>query len=91
MPQKDGALAGLLCCEMVARRGKSPGEQFEVLSNQVGSCYPRRENFRLTPEVKEKFTGRLRSDPQEFCGRGVSEAVGKNGLKLGSGEIERGG
>jgi phosphoglucomutase len=24
--------------------------------NQVGSYYPQRENFRLTPEVKEKFT-----------------------------------
>src|SRR6266851_6387673 len=27
LPEKDGVLAGLLCCEMVARRGKSLGEQ----------------------------------------------------------------
>jgi phosphoglucomutase len=82
VPEKDGLLAGLLCCEMVARRGKPLGEQLKALCNQVGSYYPQRENFRLTPEVKEKFTEKLRFDPQEFCGRGVSEVVRKDGLKL---------
>ena len=82
VPEKDGVLAGLLCCEMVAKRGKSLGEQLKALCNQVGSYYPRRENFRLTPEVKEKFTGKLGSDPREFCGRGVSEVVRTDGLKL---------
>jgi phosphoglucomutase len=82
VPEKDGVLAGLLCCEMVARRGQSLGEQLKALCNQVGSYYPKRENFRLTPEVKEKFTGKLRSDPREFCGRQVSEVVRTDGLKL---------
>jgi phosphoglucomutase len=82
VPEKDGVLAGLLCCEMVARRGKSLGEQLNALRNQVGSYYPRRENFRLTPEVQEKFTKKLRFDPQEFCGHGVSEVVRTDGLKL---------
>ena len=36
----------------------------------------------MTPEVKEKFTGKLRSDPREFCGREVSEVVRTDGLKL---------
>jgi hypothetical protein len=49
--------------------------------NQVGSYYPERENFRLTPEVKEKFTEKLRSDPHEFMGQ-VIEVVGTDGLKL---------
>jgi phosphoglucomutase len=82
VPEKDGVLAGLLCCEMVAKRGKSLGEQLKALCNQVGSYYPRRENFRLTPEVKEKFTEKLRLDPQEFCGHKVSEVVRTDGLKL---------
>jgi phosphoglucomutase len=82
VPEKDGVLAGLLCCEMVAKRGKSLGEQLKALCNQVGSYHPRRENFRLTPEVKAKFTEKLRSDPREFCGRGVSEVVRTDGLKL---------
>ena len=82
VPEKDGLLAGLLCCEMVARRGKPLGEQLKALCNQVGSYYPRRENFRLTPEVQQKFTEKLRSDPREFSGRKVSEAVRTDGLKL---------
>jgi phosphoglucomutase len=82
VPEKDGVLAGLLCCEAVAKRGKSLGEQLREISNQVGSFYPQRQNFRLTPEVKTKFTEKLRSDPREFCGHQVSEVVRKDGLKL---------
>jgi phosphoglucomutase len=82
VPEKDGVLAGLLCCEAVARRGKSLGEQLKAVCNQVGSYYPQRENFRLTPEVKAKFTEKLRSDPRDFCGRTVSQVVRIDGLKL---------
>lgn len=82
VPEKDGLLAGLLCCEMMAKRGKPLGQQLKELCNQVGSFYPQRENFRLTPEVKDKFTGKLRSDPREFCGHTVSEVVRTDGLKL---------
>jgi phosphoglucomutase len=82
VPEKDGVLAGLLCCEAVARRGKSLGDQLKTISNQVGSFFPQRENFRLTPEVKTKFTEKLKSDPREFCGHTVSEVVRKDGLKL---------
>ncbi len=82
VPEKDGVLAGLLCCESIAKRGKSLGEQLKALSNQVGSYYPMRENFRLTPEVKEKFTEKLRFDPREFMGHPVSQVVRTDGLKL---------
>ena len=82
VPEKDGVLAGLLCCEAVARRGKPLGEQLNELCNQVGSYYPERQNFRLTPEVKAKFTEKLRSDPREFCGHPVGKVVRTDGLKL---------
>jgi phosphomannomutase len=82
VPEKDGVLAGLLCCEMVAKRGQSLGEQLKALSGEVGSYFPQRENFRLTPEVQAKFTGKLKSDPGEFCGRKVGEVVRTDGLKL---------
>ena len=52
------------------------------MCNQVGSYYPKRENFRLTREVKEKLTEKLRSDPREFSGYKVSEAVRTDGLRL---------
>ena len=82
VPEKDGVLAGLICCEMVARRGKSLGKQLQELFAKVGSFYPQRDNFRLTPEVKEKFTKKLQSEPREFFGRKVEEVVRKDGLKL---------
>src|SRR5437764_9003159 len=59
VPEKDGVIAGLLCCEMVARRGKPLRDQLYALFAKVGSFYPLRENFRLTPEVKEKFTRKM--------------------------------
>ena len=82
VPEKDGVLAGLLCSEMVARRGASLGKQLRDLFAKVGSFYPLRENFRLTAEVKQKFTEKLRQDPSEFCGIKVAQAVRIDGLKL---------
>jgi alpha-D-glucose phosphate-specific phosphoglucomutase len=82
VPEKDGVLAGLLCAEMVARRGRPLGKQLEDLFAKVGSFYPLRENFRLTSEVKQKFTEKLRSDPAEFCGSKVAQVVRTDGLKL---------
>jgi phosphoglucomutase len=82
VPEKDGIIAGLLCCEAVAVRGKSLGEQLRELFGKVGSFYPRRENFRLTPEVKAQFTKKLKSEPRDFSGRKVAEVVRTDGLKL---------
>ena len=82
VPEKDGVLAGLLCCEMVARRGASLGKQLAAIFAKVGSFYPLRENFRLTEEVKRKFTEKLRADPAEFSGSKVASVVRTDGLKL---------
>jgi phosphoglucomutase len=82
VPEKDGILAGLLCCECVARRGKSLQHQIQDIFGKVGSFYPQRENFRLTPEVKEKFTNKLKSDPEEFSGNKVKQVVRTDGMKL---------
>lgn len=82
VPEKDGILAGLLCCEMVARRGQPLGEQLKGLFNKVGPFYPKRENFRLTAEGKEKFTKKVAKDPAELDGRKVAQVVRTDGLKL---------
>jgi phosphoglucomutase len=82
VPEKDGILAGLLCCEMVARRGKTLTQQLHELFVKVGSFYPQRENFRLTPDVKAKFTEKLGQNPRDFFGRKVKEVVRTDGLKL---------
>ena len=82
VPEKDGILAGLLCCEMVARRAKPIAEQLHDLFAKVGSFYPLRENFRLTPAVKTKFTQKLEAEPREFFGRKVAKINRQDGLKL---------
>ena len=82
VPEKDGILAGLLVAEMVATRGKSLGVQLRELFAKVGSYYPVRENFRLTPEVKAAFMEKLKRDPVELNGRRVKQVVRTDGLKL---------
>ena len=82
VPEKDGVLAGLLCCEMVAKRGKSLGQQLKELFAEVGSFYSLRENFHLTREAMEKFTGKLQKEPRDLMGRKVTEIVRTDGLKL---------
>jgi len=82
VPEKDGVLAGLLVAEMVARRGASLKEQLARAFAKYGSFYPRRENFHLTGEVKQKFTEKIRQDPAEVGGRKVSRVVRTDGLKL---------
>ena len=82
VPEKDGVLAGLLICEMVARRGLSLGEQLQQLFAKVGSFYPQRQNFHLTETEKTKFTTKLGANPAEFAGRKVAEIVRTDGLKL---------
>jgi phosphoglucomutase len=82
VPEKDGIIAGLLVTEMVATRGKSLGVQLRELFAKVGSFYPVRENFRLTPEVKAAFTEKLKADPTELSGRKVVKVVRTDGLKL---------
>ncbi len=82
VPEKDGVLAGLLLCEMVARRGKCLGSQLKELFSKVGSYYPERQNFRLTEAAKTKFIEKIRGNPSEFAGRKVSQIVRTDGLKL---------
>ena len=82
VPEKDGVLAGLLICEMIAKRGKSLGTQLKELFGKVGSYYPERQNFRLTDDAKTKFTTKLGTNPTEFAGRKVSRIVRTDGLKL---------
>lgn len=82
VPEKDGVIAGLLVTEMVAVRGKSVSQQLQELFAKVGSFYPLRENFRLTPEVKEKFTEKVKEDPKALGNRKVTQVVRTDGLKL---------
>ena len=82
VPEKDGVLAGLLVAEMVAARGHSLRVQLKELFAKVGSFYPIRENFHLTPAGMAAFTEKLKADPAELSGRKVVKVVRTDGLKL---------
>jgi hypothetical protein len=64
------------------RRARIVDQQLQVLFAEVGSFYRLRENFHLTPEVKEKFTGKLHGEPRDLLGRKVTGALRTGGLKL---------
>ncbi len=82
VPEKDGVIAGLLVTEMVAVRGKSLAEQLKNLFAKVGEFYPNRENFRLTPEMKEKFLEKVKTDPTKLGEHKITQIVRTDGLKL---------
>jgi phosphomannomutase len=67
---------------MVAARGKSLGVQLKELFAKVGSFYPVRENFRLTPAGMAAFTEKLKADPADLSGRKVAQVVRTDGMKL---------
>jgi phosphomannomutase len=56
--------------------------QIHDLFGKVGSFYPQRDNFPLTPDRKAQFTKKLNSAPVDIAGRRVKELVRSNGLKL---------
>ncbi len=82
VPEKDGIIAGLLVAEVAATRGTSLGAQLKGLFAKVGSYFPVRENFHLTPKQEAAFTEKLKADPKELSGRKVVEVVRTDGLKL---------
>ena len=82
VPEKDGVLAGLLVAEMTARRGASLRDQLNRVFTKYGSFYPKRANFHLTEEAKQKFTKKIENDPAELGGRKISRVVRTDGLKL---------
>jgi phosphomannomutase len=56
--------------------------QIYDLFGKVGSFYPQRDNFHLTPDMKAQFTKKLNSALADIAGRRVKELVRTNGLKL---------
>ena len=59
----------------MATRGKSLSIQLKELFAKVGSLYPIRENFRLTPAGMSAFTEKLKADPTGLSGRKIVSVV----------------
>ncbi|MGA3196920.1 MAG: hypothetical protein ABSD39_18145 [Terriglobales bacterium] len=67
---------------MIARHSASTGKQLPAVFAEVGTLQPGRENFRLTAEVEQTFTDKLRTDPDDFSGSRVARVVRIDGLTL---------
>jgi phosphoglucomutase len=82
VPEKDGILACFLVAEMVAREGLPVKALLERLYAQVGRYLTKRENITLSPEVEERFAGKLAATPGEFAGLKVKDTVTIDGSKF---------
>jgi phosphoglucomutase len=81
-PEKDGILACLLAAEAVAARGASLTEQLKELYSRVGKLESARIGVRLTPQLMESLSDRLKEDPKEIGGRHVERTNRIDGIKF---------
>jgi phosphoglucomutase len=82
VPEKDGILACFLVAEMVAREGLTVKKLLERLYDQVGRFITKRENISLSPQLDEKFPGKMEASPATFAGSKVREMVTIDGNKF---------
>ncbi len=81
-PEKDGILACLLAAEAVAARGASLTDQLTELYRRVGKLEAGRIGIRLTPQLMESLSGKLKQDPSEIGGRRVEKTNRTDGVKF---------
>lgn len=81
-PEKDGILACLLAAEAVASRGASLTEQLTELYGRVGKLEAGRIGIRLTPQLMESLSDKLKEDPKEIGGRRVERTNRMDGVKF---------
>jgi alpha-D-glucose phosphate-specific phosphoglucomutase len=82
VPEKDGIVAVLLVAEMMAKRGKSLGQQLKELYDEVGPVHTARINLRLTEEKKKELAGKLAAAPASFAGKKVIDTIKIDGTKF---------
>ena len=82
VPEKDGVLACLLMCELVAYEGKSPKKVLEEIQKKVGRILSDRINLCVTPQRRDELLQRFAAGLSEFGGYRVTEAVTKDGYKF---------
>jgi phosphomannomutase len=82
VPEKDGILACLLMCELVAYEGRPLRAILDEIQKRTGRIVTDRINLRVTPERKEELFMRFASGLDEFAGEKVKETVTKDGFKF---------
>ncbi len=82
VPEKDGILACLLMCELVAFEGQSPKKVLAEIQKKVGRILSGRIDLRVTPERKDELLKRFAAGLSDFGGCRVSNTVMKDGYKF---------
>ena len=82
VPEKDGVLACLLLCELVAYEGQSIQKILAKLEKECGRIASDRINLRVTPERKDELLRKFAGGLREFGGRLVTSTVTVDGYKF---------
>jgi alpha-D-glucose phosphate-specific phosphoglucomutase len=83
IPEKDGMLACLLVCEMLARNKKPLSKIIEDIAKKYGPVYNRRVNLKLTEATRDKLMAELLSAPPARMAKQKLTHVTKiDGVKL---------
>jgi alpha-D-glucose phosphate-specific phosphoglucomutase len=83
IPEKDGILANLLICEMIARRRKPLSQMVKEASEKYGHFYNKRINLKLTQSAKETLVALLEKEPPaRSAGAKLSHISKMDGVKL---------
>ncbi len=82
VPEKDGVLACLLMCELVAYEGKPLRQILREIMAQTGPILSNRINLRVTPERKQQLLQKFAAGLAEFSGKKVVEKVTMDGYKF---------
>lgn len=83
IPEKDGILANLLICEMIARWKKPLSQIIKDVSDKYGHFYNRRINLKLTESSKESLMKLLEKEPPaRSAGAKLSHISKIDGVKM---------
>lgn len=83
VPEKDGILANLLVCEMIARHKRPLSGIIEGIAKKYGRFYDRRINLKFTPSVKERLMKALASEPPKTAaGTKLAQVTRTDGVKM---------
>ena len=83
IPEKDGILANLLICEMIARYKKPLSRIMKDMSDKYGRFYDKRINLKLTQSSKEALMNLLEKEPPaRSAGAKLSHISKVDGIKM---------
>jgi len=82
VPEKDGILACLLMCELIATEGKPLRRILKEIMAQTKTILSDRINLRVTPQRKEELLEKFAAGLSDFAGRKVKEVVTLDGYKF---------